>query len=77
MVRGGRANNFVHFSPNSSSLWIDIKLDPAEPWAKGVEDVGLEYRNDWTLRVKITPKSFADNAPLQGILQEAVVEDEK
>ena len=78
MMENGKANNFVHFGPNKFSLWINITIDPSESWAKKVADAGLEYKNDWALRVKVTPKSFAENEGLlREILQEAVAEDEK
>ena len=78
LMENGTANNFVHFSPNRSSTWINVNIDPADSWAKRVEDAGLEYRNDWALRVKVTPKSFSENEMLfKEMLQEAVAQDEK
>lgn len=78
LMQNGRANNFVHFSPGKSSVWINIDIDPEEPWIKRLEDAGLDYRSDYALRVKVSPKSFAENEALfREMLQEAVAQDEK
>lgn len=78
LMESGVANNFVHFSPNKSSLWINIDLDPVDSWLKSVADV-LEYKEtDKGLRIKVTPKTFADNEGLiRDMLQESVAEDER
>jgi hypothetical protein len=77
-MENGSANNFVHFSPNKSSLWIKVDVDPADSWVTRVVDAGLEYRNDYALRIKVMPKTFAENEELiRELLQESVSEDEK
>jgi hypothetical protein len=78
LTDSGGPNNFVSFSPNKSSLWINIKLVPADAWAKRLEEAGVEYRNDWAVRVKVSPANFATYESLiREMLQEAVAEDEK
>lgn len=77
LMENGTANNFVYFYPNKASLWINIDLDPADSWIKRVESAGLEFRTDDGVRIKVTPKTFADNQELiREMIEEAVAEDE-
>lgn len=77
LMENGTANNFVYFSPNKASLWIKIGLDPADAWIERVESAGLEKRTDDGVRIKVTPKTFADNQDLiREMLEAAVTEDE-
>jgi hypothetical protein len=79
LADNGKANNFVYFLPNKSSLWIGVNVNPVEPWMKKIEDAGLEFRNeDGRIRVKVTPKTFAENKDLiRELLQCSVAEDEQ
>ena len=77
LTENGRANNFVYFSPNKKSLWIYANLDFPDPHEDFLEEAGLEHKNDGTLRVKVTPKNFAQNESLiREMLQQAVEDDE-
>lgn len=79
LTENGKANNFVYFLPNKSSLWVGVNVNPVDPWVKRVEDAGLEFRNeDGRIRVKVTPKTFAENEDLvRELLQCSVTEDEQ
>jgi hypothetical protein len=80
LMESGRANNFVHFSPNRGSLWIVVSLDDADSWKEKVDNAGMDFRlkDGENLRIKVTPKTFAENeALIREMLQQAVTEDEK
>jgi hypothetical protein len=74
---GARPGNFVTFKPRRSVLRIKFEaLAQIEPWAKRLEESGLEVsaKNfDETLRVTLTPKAFDENKQvLTEVLQQAV-----
>jgi hypothetical protein len=58
---------------------VNINLDPAEPWTKRLNEVGVDYKDtDSWLRIRFTPKEFVENTELlREMLHEAVAEDEK
>ena len=79
LTDGARSNNFVSFEPWKSFLRVRIALDPVEPWAKRLEDTGLDSKNqEGKLSINLTAQDFQENKDLiREILREAVVEDEK
>jgi hypothetical protein len=76
---GGRTDNFAWFNPKKSFLRLGVSLDPAEPWEKLLQGVGLDFKNrHGELRIELTAKDVADNSGLiRDILREAVAEDER
>lgn len=76
---GSRSDNFVWFSPKKSFLRVGLSLDPVEPWAKRVQDTGLDFKSkEGELRVSLTPKDFDEHKGLiREMLREAAVQDEK
>lgn len=79
LTENGKANNFVNFLPNKSTLWISVNVNPVDTWVKQIEDAGLVFRNqDGGIRVKVMPKTFSANKELiRDLLQRAVSEDEQ
>jgi len=79
LTDGARANNFVNINPRKSFLRVNIALEPVEPWAKRLEDTGLDFKTqEGELKINLTAKDFEENKELiREILREAVVEDEK
>ena len=79
LTEGGRANNFVYFSPKKSFLRVGISIDPTEPWERLLESAGLDFKNrNGDLRIELTAKDLAENGELiRNILREAVEQDER
>ena len=79
LTEGGRANNFVSFSPKKSFLRLGISIDSTEPWEKLLEGAGLDFKNrNGDLKIELTGKDLAENSELiRNILREAVAEDER
>jgi hypothetical protein len=80
LADGGQVHNFVSFQPRTSFLRVKFNnLDPPDPWVKRLEDAGLDFTNrDGSLKVKVTPKDFAENRDLiSEMLHEAVKQEEK
>lgn len=79
LTEGGRANNFVWFSPKKSFLRLGVSVDPTDPWEKPLEGAGLDLKNrNGDLRIELTAKDLAENSDLiRNMLREAVEQGEK
>jgi hypothetical protein len=64
LAEGDRSHHFVSFSPKKRFLKLKVNnLEPPDPWAKRVEDAGLDFRNqDGVLKVMITAKDLVSDA---------------